>query len=160
MAYVTVDPQRPKDYPPNIQAVLKAPSPASAYLGLELLEVDTEVLRVRIAFNAEDRLCNKWGGLHGGMVAAMLDDCMAIAVGLSLEWGEISPTLEMKSSFIVAGRPGRLVGEGWTVKRGKSVAFLEAELRDAGGGLVATGSSTARIVQTKRDKRGAAPRPM
>ena len=120
MAYIKIDPAKAESYPPNIQAILKAPSPASAYLGLELLELDTENLRVRLAFNAEDRLCNKWGGIHGGMVAAMLDDLMAIAVGLSLEWGEISPTLEMKASFIAAGRPGRLTGEGWTVKRGKS----------------------------------------
>ncbi len=153
MAYSKIDPARAEDYPPNIQAILKAPSPASTYLGLELLELDIEALRVRIAFHAEDRLCNKWGGLHGGMVAAMLDDLMAIAVGLSLEWGEISPTLEMKSSFITPGRPGRLTGEGRTVKRGKSIAFIEAELRNADNELVATATSTARIVQMKRDKK-------
>ena len=153
MAYVAIDPARAEDFPPNIQAILKAPSPASAYLGLELLEIDTENLRVRIAFNAEARLCNKWGGLHGGMVAGMLDDLMAVAVGLSLEWGEISPTLEIKTAFITAGRPGRLVGEGWTVKRDKSIAFIAAELRNADGDLVATGSSTARIVQMKQGKK-------
>lgn len=152
MPYVKVDPARAEDYPPNIQAILKAPSPASEFLGLEVLEVDTDALRVKLAFNAEPRVCNKWGGIHGGMVAAMLDDLMAIAVGLSLEWGEISPTLEMKASFVSAGRPGRLLGEGWTVKRGKSVAFIEAELRNEGGELVATGSSTARIVQMKREE--------
>ncbi len=150
MAYVKVDPERAKDYPPNIQAILKQRSPASVYLGLEVLEIDTEALRVRLAFHASDQLCNKWGGLHGGMVAAMLDDLMAIALGLSLEWGEISPTLEMKSSYLAAGRPGRLVGEGRTIKRGKSVAFIEAELKNADGELVATGSSTARIVKMKR----------
>jgi uncharacterized protein (TIGR00369 family) len=153
VTYRQVDPAKAKDYPPNIQAILKAPSPASEFLGLEVLEVDTETLRVRLAFNAGPRVCNKWGGIHGGMVAAMLDDLMAIAVGLSLEWGEISPTLEMKASFVAAGRPGRLVGEGWAVKRGKSVAFIEAELRNEAGELVATGSSTARIVQMKRDEK-------
>lgn len=153
MAYTKVDPAKGQDYPPNIQAILKQPSPASTFLGLELLEVDTEALRVRLAFNAEDRVCNKWGGIHGGMVAAMLDELMAIALGLSLEWGQISPTLEMKASYIAAGRPGRLIGEGWTVKRGKSVAFIEAELKNADGDLIATGSSTARIVQMKRDKK-------
>ncbi len=151
MAYTKVDPARAEDYPPNIQAILKAPSPASSYLGMEVLEVDTENLRVRLGFNAEERVCNKWGGIHGGMVAAMLDDLMAIAVGLSLEWGEISPTLEMKTSFLAAGRPGRLTGEGRTVKRGKSVVFIEAELRNEAGELVATGSSTARIVRMKGD---------
>ena len=152
MPYVKVDPSTPEEYPANIQAILKSPSPASAYLGMNPLEIDVDALRIKLEFNAGEQLCNKWGGLHGGMVAAMMDDLMAYAVGLSLEWGEISPTLEVKTSFLAAGRPGRLVGEGWTVKRGKSVAFMEAELRTEDGDLVATGSSTARIVKIKRDK--------
>ncbi len=149
MAYETIDPEKRKSYPPAIQAILKKPSPASEYLGIELEALDMDAARVRVAFNAEERLCNKWGGLHGGMVAAMLDDLMSIAVGLSLEWGQITPTLEMKTSYIAAGRPGRLIGEGWVVKRGKSVAFIEANLKNADGELVATGSSTARIVTMK-----------
>lgn len=140
----------PNDYPPNIQAILKRPSGASAILGLELLEIDKEANRVKIAFHASDDICNKWGGIHGGMVAAMLDDLNSIAVGLTLEWGQISPTLEMKASYVAAARPGTLIGEGWIVKRGKSVAFTEAELRDDKGTLLATSSSTASFVTLKK----------
>ncbi len=153
MPYQKIDPSFVADYPPNIQAILKRPAAPSAYLGLELLEVDVEAGRARVAFNATDQVCNKWGGIHGGMVAAMLDDLMSIAVGLSLDWGEITPTLEMKASFIAAAKPGRLTGEGRVIKRGRSVAFMEASLFDGDGGLLATASSTARIVQTKRDKK-------
>lgn len=153
MSFVKIDPDRREDYPPNIQSILKRPSAPAAFMGLELLEIDVEGTRARVAFNATDQLCNKWGGIHGGMVAAMMDDIMSIAVGLSLEWGEITPTLEMKTSFIAAAKPGRLFAEGWCVKRGRSVAFMEANLHDEDGNLLATGSSTARIVQTKRDKK-------
>ncbi|TNE39440.1 MAG: PaaI family thioesterase [Alphaproteobacteria bacterium] len=137
-------------YPPNVQAILKKPSPASAALGLELTDVDVDGNRVKMVFHATDALCNKWGGIQGGMVAAMLDDAMAIAIGLSLEWGQISPTLEMKTSFISAARPGLIVAEGWVVRRGKSVAFAEAELTSEDGTLLAKGSSTASYVTLKK----------
>lgn len=145
-----IDPSTPEKYPPNIQAILKRQAPASEILGLELLDVDVEAKRISLAFNATDQLCNKWGGIQGGMVAAMLDEAMAIVVGLSLEWGQISPTLEMKTSFIAAARPGRILAEAWVIRRGKSVAFVEAELKSDDGILLATGSSTMSFVTLKK----------
>ena len=139
-----------EEWPPNVQAVFKRMAPASRYLGLEILDVDKEARRIKVAFNASDQLCNMWGGIQGGMVAAMLDDVMALAIGLDLNWGEISPTLELKVSMLAAARPGRILGEGRVIKRGKSVGFVEGELRAEDGTLLATGSSTATFVTLKR----------
>ena len=139
-----------KPWPPNIQAALKRQAPASAYLGLEILDADQDERWVKVAFNAGEQLCNLWGGIQGGLVAAMLDDVMAFAVGLDLDWGEISPTLEIKVSMLNAARPGRIYGEGRVIKRGKSVGFIEGELRDESGKVLATGSSTATFVRLKR----------
>jgi uncharacterized protein (TIGR00369 family) len=138
------------DWPPNIQAVFKRMAPASRYLGLEILEADKHARTVKVAFNASDALCNMWGGIQGGMVAAMLDDVMSLAVGLDLEWGQISPTLELKVSMLNAARPGRIIGTGRVIKRGKSVGFIEGELTDESGKLLATGSSTATFVTLKK----------
>lgn len=138
------------DWPPNIQAVFKRMAPASAYLGLEILDVDKEARTIKVAFNAGPELCNLWGGIQGGMVAAMLDDVMSLAVGLDLEWGQISPTLELKISMLNAARPGRILGEGKVIKRGKSVGFIEGELFSEDGTLLATGSSTATFVTLKK----------
>lgn len=138
------------DWPPNIQAVFKRMAPASAYLGLEILDVDKEARTIKVAFNAGPELCNLWGGIQGGMVAAMLDDVMSLAVGLDLEWGQISPTLELKVSMLNAARPGRILGEGKVIKRGKSVGFIEGELFSEDGTLLATGSSTATFVTLKK----------
>jgi acyl-coenzyme A thioesterase PaaI-like protein len=41
--------------------------------------------------------------------------------------------------------PGRLIGKGRVVSRTKSVAFLEAELFDEAGNLLARSTSTAKI---------------
>ncbi len=151
MSEEIIDPERADSYPPVIQSILKAPSPASAHLGLSLVSIDREALSCRIAFDATERLCNKWGGLQGGMVAAMLDDAMSIAVALGLDWGQITPTLEMKVSYLSPARPGRLYAEGRVLKRGSSIAFTEARLADERGEVLATASGTGRIVQMRRD---------
>lgn len=142
----------PDDWPPNVRAAHEKPSPTSAHLGLEILRVDRPAGVVEMAFEASERLCNKWGGIQGGMVAAMLDDAMALAVGLDLEWGQISPTLELKVSMLAPARPGRILAVGRVVRRGRSVGFVEGELRDLDGTLLATASSTANFV-TLKDKK-------
>ncbi|GAB5501988.1 PaaI family thioesterase [Pyruvatibacter sp.] len=139
-----------EDWPPNIKAIFKRKSPASAYLGLEVIDCDVDAGTVELAFEATDNLCNLWGGIHGGMVAAMMDDILAIAVGLKLEWGQISPTLEMKVSMLSVAKPGRLIGRGRILRRGKSVVFVEGELLDAEGTLLAKGSSTCTLVTLKK----------
>ena len=143
-----------EDWPPNVKAASDKPSPSSAHLGLELLAVDVARGIVEMAFQAGDHLCNKWGGIQGGNVAAMLDDAMAFAIGLNLDWGQISPTLELKVSMMAPARPGRLYAVGWVVRRGRSVGFVEGALYDSEGVLLATGSSTANFVTLKtRDKK-------
>ena len=137
-------------WPPNVKAAYDKPSPSSAHLGLQLLAVDRARGAVEMAFEAADHLCNKWGGIQGGNVAAMLDDAMAFAIGLNLDWGQISPTLELKVSMMAPARPGRLYAVGRVVRRGRSVGFVEGELYDADGNLLAAGSSTANFVTLKK----------
>jgi uncharacterized protein (TIGR00369 family) len=80
-----------------------------------------------------------------------MDDVISLAAGLSVEWGQITPTLEMKVSYIRQGKPGsRLVAIARTVRRGSTVAFIEAELSDEAGALIATASSTIAITPLKR----------
>lgn len=139
-----------ENWPPNVKAAHKKPSPTSTHLGLELLGVNRADGIVEMAFNAGDKLCNKWGGIQGGNVAAMLDDAMAFAIGLNLDWGQISPTLELKVSMLAPARPGRIYAIGQVVRRGRSVGFVEGMLYDEAGQLLATGSSTANFVTLKK----------
>lgn len=141
-----------ENWPPNIKAAHEKPSPTSAHLGLELLAVDRAAGIVEMAFQASDKLCNKWGGIQGGNVAAMLDDAMAFAIGLNLDWGQISPTLELKVSMLAPARPGRIYALGRVMRRGRSVGFVEGALYDEVGTLLATGSSTANFVTLKKRK--------
>lgn len=142
----------PETLPPNIQAILRKRSPASAYLGLEFIDCDPQAGTVSVAYEASDNLCNLWGGIHGGMVSAMMDDVLSLALGLTIEWGQITPTLELKTSFIQAARPGRLTAHARVIRRGRSISFAEATLTDKEGTLLATASTTASVVTLKRKK--------
>lgn len=138
-------------YPPNIQAILKRPAPGAVLLGQELLDIDVAAGSVRVAYNTTDNLANRYGAIHGGMTAAMLDDVISLAAGLTIEWGQITPTLEMKVSYIAQGKIGaRILAEARTIRRGATVIFLEADLKDETGKLIATASSTVMITQLKR----------
>ncbi|MEC8177992.1 MAG: PaaI family thioesterase, partial [Pseudomonadota bacterium] len=75
---------------------------------------------------------------------------MAFAIGLNLDWGQISPTLEIKVSMLAPARPGRILAVGRVLRRGRSVGFVEGELYDAEGRLLAAGSSTANFVTLKK----------
>jgi uncharacterized protein (TIGR00369 family) len=145
-----IDPAKSADYPPNIQAILKRVAPCSAWLGQELLEMDIEQGWVKIGYLLGEPHFNRFGALHGGAIACVMDDVLAVATGLILKWGEIAPTLEMKVSYLSQGGPGRHVGEAKVIKRGRQINFLEGTLVNEAGKVVATATATIMIAPLKR----------
>ena len=88
------------------------------------------------------------GNVQGGLLAAMLDDTMGPALVATLPAGQFAPTLEMKISYFEPAKVGVLWGHGRVVKRGGSTAFLEGDLTDDDGRLLARASATARVITT------------
>lgn len=123
--------------------------PAAQVLGGNPQEIDPEQGTLKVAFEAKPEFLNPFGIIHGGFLAAMLDDTLGAALAATLGAGKFAPTIELKVSFVRAAYVGPLVAEGRVVHRGKSVAFLEGELRTTEGQLLATASATA-LIQTIR----------
>ncbi|MDB5452676.1 MAG: hypothetical protein JWO33_1254, partial [Caulobacteraceae bacterium] len=88
-------------------------------------------------------LANPMGQIQGGLVCAMLDEAMSVAVLVTSGMTHVAPTLEMKTSFLRPTMPGRLLAIGSVLKWGKTVAFTEGELYDAEGRLLAKATGTA-----------------
>ena len=145
-----VEALKAQDYPPNIQAILKRPAAASAHLGQELLEIDTDEGWVRIAYRLNDAHFNRYGAIHGGVIACVMDDVVATAAGLVAQWGEIAPTLEMKVSYLNQAGAGAHTAEARVVKRGKTILFLEGAMFNDAGKTIATASATIMIAPLKR----------
>ena len=146
----TIDAARAAEYPPNVQAILKRRAPCAEWLGQELLELDVEEGWVRIAYALGEPHFNRFGAMHGGAIACVMDDVLSVAAGLILKWGEIAPTLEMKVSYFSQGAAGRHVAEARVLKRGRQINFLEATLATEGGRIVATSTSTIMIAPLKK----------
>ena len=145
-----VEAARADEYPPNIQAILKRAAPASAHLGQALQEIDTDDGWVRIGYTLSDAHFNRYGAIHGGVIACIMDDVVATAAGLVAQWGEIAPTLEMKVSYLNQAGAGVHVGEARVVKRGKTILFLEGTLQNETGKTIAAASATIMISALKR----------
>ena len=127
----------------RFRASKNAPS-GSRTLGFQLLAVRQADKEVEVGFEARaDLLCNPMGQIQGGYVCAMLDECMSVAGMITSGMTSVVPTLEMKTSFLRPALPGPLKGVGWVVKWGKTVCFLEGELYDPEGRLLARASATA-----------------
>ena len=117
--------------------------PTGRMFGLKILAVDQAAGRVRQSFELDDRFCNPRGVIQGGIVTALLDDCAAYAGIVALGEPGFIASLELKTSFFAPAYPGILYAEGRCIKMGRSSCFLEAELSDGDGKLLARMTSTA-----------------
>ena len=146
---IPIDPARAAEYPPSIQNVLKRRAPAAAALGQQLLEYDPQIGWMRIGYGLGEEHVNLFGAIHGWVVAALMDDALAITAGLRLDVGQINPTLEMKVTYLHMARPGRLYVEAQFLRRGAQVTFMEARLTNEEGKLLAVASSTHMVADLR-----------
>lgn len=118
--------------------------PTSRLLGTTIIEVDSAAGTVRMSFAPRPEFCNPMGNVQGGFIVAMLDDCAAVSAVVASGRRIVVPTIELKCSFFGVVRLGQPVfGLGRCLKIGKRVAFMEAELTDGDGRLLAKMSTSA-----------------
>jgi uncharacterized protein (TIGR00369 family) len=146
----TFDPAKAELYPPNVQAIIKRQAPASAWLNQSILELDVEESWVKIGYDLGQAHFNRFGALHGGSIACVMDDVLAVAAGMVAKWGEIAPTLEMKVSYLNQGGAGKHFAEAKVLKRGRQINFLEATMTREDGKVIATATATIMIAPMKR----------
>ena len=118
--------------------------PTSALLGMSVVAVDQAAGTVRLQFLPKPEFCNPMGNVQGGFIVAMLDDAAALAAIVKSGTRITVPTIELKASFFGPAKLGApLFAEGRCVKLGRRIAFMEADLTDAGGTLLARLTTSA-----------------
>lgn len=116
--------------------------PCSETLGMHVTGVDQANMVSRYTFDARPDFANPSGAIQGGFIAAMLDEAMGTAAIIASNVTMNAPTLEMKISFLRPLFVGKATAEAKILKWGKSTCFIEAELFDPDGKLVAKASAT------------------
>jgi uncharacterized protein (TIGR00369 family) len=124
---------------------LPAP-PISRLLGFHLVEVE----HGRAVFAGTPSLehYNPIGSVHGGYASTLLDSCMGCAVHSTLAQGTGYTTLELKVSLVrgMTEATGQVRAEGTVLTSGRRIGYAEGRLVDAGGKLLAHGTSTCLIM--------------
>ncbi len=115
--------------------------PANDAFGFERVDTDDGSVAFRWTVPAE--YCNSAGNLQGGVMAAFADAVLGGAAATALRPEQYPALAEMKLSiFRPAPADTKLRGVGRVLKAGARVVFVEAEITDADGRLVAKASGT------------------
>jgi uncharacterized protein (TIGR00369 family) len=123
-------------------------NPIALLLGADPFACDPVAGRITIAFEARPEFCNLLGTVQGGMLAAMLDMVMSFSALCTMGGpGYVVPTVTMNTQFLSPAKPGRIVGEGALIKKGRSVAFMEGRLRDRDGRLLTTATASGQLMR-------------
>ena len=114
------------------------------WTGIELL--DARLGEVDLQLDAEPRHMNLQGLLHGGMITALADTAMGLAVRTKLEPGTRHVTIQLSVQFLSPGGVGRAVAHGRVIRAGRQIAHAEADIVDAAGKLLARAQSSVAII--------------
>lgn len=119
--------------------------PIASHINLEVVEVEPG--RVVMAATPDESHYNPIGSVHGGFVATLLDSVCGCAVQTTLPAGTAYTSLDLSVSFLrgLTAETGRVVATGRVTKPGSRAAFVEADIRDADGRLLATATSTCLV---------------
>jgi uncharacterized protein (TIGR00369 family) len=129
--------------PPADRPHLKIPPNCDVTLGLTCVDKSTPGVTVW-EMPADERFSNPVGVIQGGIVAALADSAMA-ATSVTANSGRkvFTANAEMKISFLRPARAeGVLTCTARSISNGRRVCFVEAEVVDDAGRLVAQASST------------------
>jgi acyl-CoA thioesterase len=133
-------------------AAPEAPSPLLESLGDgRMIEFIAGENRVVMEFTGKPEFCHSGDVIQGGFVTGWIDSAMAHAAMLATEGALAPATLEIKVNFFRATHPGKVRVEGWIERLGRSIAFLEGRVLTPDGDVLATATSTVKLVPTQRD---------
>ena len=116
------------------------PPPVGRLLGFVLKAVEPG--RAVFEMEADQRHHNPMGTLHGGIYCDLADAAIGFAYAATLGEGETFTTIELKINVLRAVRKATLTAEAKVVRAGSTVGYVECDVRDQTGKLVARAAST------------------
>ena len=85
---------------------------------------------------------NPQGIVHGGIISAIADTSIGLALRSKLPAGMTHRTAQLNVHFLAKGEGDRLVGRGRAVHTGRRMGYGDAEVTDGSGRVLATATAT------------------
>ncbi len=108
--------------------------------------------RAIVTLAAGPQHANPMGTLHGGILCDIADAAMGMAFASTLAPEETFTTVELKINFFRPVWEANLKAEGKVVRRGRSLGYVECEITDESGQLIAKASSTCMALRGEHGK--------
>jgi uncharacterized protein (TIGR00369 family) len=114
--------------------------PVARLIGFEAKEIGDG--RATVTLSAGPQHANPMGTLHGGILCDIADAAMGMAFASTLGPGESFTTVELKINFFRPVWEAQLKAESRVVRRGRNLGYVECEITDDSGRLIAKAAST------------------
>ncbi len=120
-------------------------SPFPTLVGLRLDQISEDHVVMSLHFREE--LVTMASVVHGGAIATLIDAAASCAA-----WATPTPpenmqgsTVALNVSYVAAATGTDLRAEARVLRRGRSLVFLDVEVKDQGGTLIAKGTATYKL---------------
>jgi uncharacterized protein (TIGR00369 family) len=125
-----------------------SPSGLARWLAPTLTAFDDEGLT--LTFVVRPEMTNAANVLHGGIVAAMLDEVMGMTVFVYSQ-GRYHASVNLNINYLLAGQIGdRIVARSHILRMGRRIVSISATLHSANGALMAHATSNLIAIDTER----------
>ncbi|SHN56278.1 PaaI family thioesterase [Desulfovibrio litoralis] len=133
-----------------LEDVVKTPqsvNPLLNTLGVKIVELSDK--KAIFSLKVCENLAQGAGNLAGGILATIADEAMAHVLLKALDGHKQIVTTNLNVSFLRAVRQGLITCEAIVLKKGRSVAFVEAKIYNDEKELISTATATFHISQIK-----------
>ena len=116
-------------------------SPYHRWLGVELLEQEPGMVKVRLPYRAEFAGNDEATNIHGGVISALAD--ITVCFAMMSQTGHDAPNVNLSVEYLRMVQTGMtLIATGRVVKAGRTLGVADVEIHTDGGKLIAVGRST------------------
>ena len=119
-------------------------SPYLRLLGIKVVELAEGYARLVVVI--EERMNSRFGALHGGVLSALADSAVAIALFTMIQPGKKAVTVELNINYFRPVKGKQVVAEAKIVHKGHAIAVGDVDVEDEDGSLVAKSRATYMIV--------------
>jgi uncharacterized protein (TIGR00369 family) len=120
-------------------------APVTRLLGIRAVRWQEGTACVEMTADATHH--NAMGKVHGGIFCDLADVAIGVAMASALEDGETFTSLELHVAYLRPAVAGVLSARALLVRRGRTTAYLECELLDDSGKLLAKATSICAIAR-------------
>jgi len=122
--------------------------PFAERLGIRLVQRDVGDVILELDLN--DDHMNSWQMAHGGVIMSMLDIAMATSAKTLDDASSDAATVELKTNFLKAAT-GRITARAFAQRTGRSLVFVEGEMRNEPQELLARATGTFKLRYPRKE---------